>query len=85
MSICVQVIAAFYGIIDLWYTFRTAYISVIRRILTWSLLTTFIAWLLGSELRPAFLWGCAAFVGIYVLGFFGHQLLFKRNSRLLGL
>jgi hypothetical protein len=85
MSICVQIIGALYGIIDLWYTLRTAYVFIIRRFLTWSLLTAFIAGLLGNELRPAFLWGCAAFILIYILGFFGHQLLFKRNSRLLGL
>lgn len=85
MSLCVQLVAALYGIIDLWYTLRKAYIDISRRILTWGLLTAFIAWILGNELRPAFLWGCAAYILIYILGFLGHQILFKRNSRLLGL
>ena len=85
LCICVQVIAALYGIIDLWYTIRTAYVGVMRRILFWGIITGGMAWLLGNELRGAFLWGYAVYGVIYVVGFWGHQLLFKRNSRLLGL
>jgi len=85
MCICVQLVAALYGIIDLWYTMRTAYPMVIRRILVWSLLCVSIAWLLGNELRPAFLWGLVGYIGFYVFSFWGYQLLFLRNVRLLGI
>ena len=83
MSICVQVIAALYGIIDLWYTFRTEYPKVIRRILTWSVLTIAIAWLLGNQLRPAFLWGLAGYVVFYPIAYSGLKLFTIRNQRLL--
>jgi hypothetical protein len=63
MCICVQLVAALYGIIDLWYTMRTAYLTVIRRILVWVLLCVFIAWVLGDNLRPAFLWGLVGYAG----------------------
>jgi len=85
MCICVQLIAAFYGIIDLWYTIRTAYPTVIRRILVWVFLCFAIAWLLGNDLRPAFLWGLVGYVGFYIFSFWGYQLLFLRNLRLLGI
>jgi len=85
MCICVQLIAAFYGIIDLRYTIRTAYPTVIRRILVWTLFCMGIAWLLGDDLRPAFLWGLIGYVGFYVCSFWGYQLLFRRNLGLLGI
>ena len=85
MCICVQLIAALYGIIDLWYTISTAYPAVIRRILTWTVIPIAIVWLLGEALRPAFLWGMVGFFIFYVLSFWGYQLLFLRNMRLLGI
>lgn len=83
MSICVQLVAALYGIIDLWYTFRTEYPKVIRRILIWSVLTIAIAWLLGNQLRPAFLWGLAGYVVFYPIAYSGLKLFAIRNQRLL--
>ena len=85
MCICVQLMAALYGIIDLWYTIRTVYPTVIRRILVWTLLCVAIAWLLGDDLRPAFLWGLVGYVGFYIFSFWGYQILFLRNVRLLGI
>ena len=85
MCICVQLMAALYGIIDLRYTMRTAYPTVIRRILVWALLSAAIVWLLGDDLRLAFLWGLIGYVGFYVFSFWGYQILFLRNVRLLGI
>lgn len=85
MCFCVQLMAALYGIVDLRYTMRTAYPTVIRRILAWTLLCTVVAWLLRDDLRPAFLWGLVAYVGFYLFSFWGYQLLFQRNVRLLGI
>jgi hypothetical protein len=83
MIICVQLIAALYGIIDLWYTFRTEYAKVIRRILIWSVLTIAIAWLLGNQLRPAFLWGLVGYFVFYPAAYSGLKLFQIRNRRLL--
>ena len=85
MCICVQLMAAFYGIIDLRYTMRTAYPTVIRRILVWTLFCMAIAWLLRDDLRSVFLWGLLGYVGFYIFSFWGYQLLFRRNVRLLGI
>ena len=85
MCLCVQLMAAFFGIVDLRYTLRTAYPTVIRRILTWFLICTVVAWLLGEGLRPAFLWGFIGYIGLYIFSFWGYQLLFRRNVRLLGI
>ncbi len=83
MWICVQLVAALYGIIDLRYTFRTEYPKVIRRILIWSVLTIAIAWLLGNQLRPVFLWGLAGYVVFYPIAYSGLKLFAIRNQRLL--
>ena len=66
MCLCVQLMAALYGIIDLWYTIRTVYPTVIRRILVWTTLCIAVAWLLGDNLRPSFLWGLIGYVGFYI-------------------
>ena len=83
MSLCVQLVAALYGIIDLLYTFRTEYPKVIRRILIWSVLTIATAWLLGNQLRPAFLWGLAGYVVFYPIAYSCLKLFTIRNQRLL--
>jgi hypothetical protein len=85
MCLCVQCIAALYGIIDLWYCIGTAYPTVIRRILSWAIVCFATAWFLGDNLRPAFLWGFVGYVGFYVCSFWGYQLLFRRNLGLLGI
>ncbi len=85
MCICVQLMAALYGMIDLRYTMRAAYPSVIRRILVWTLFCMAVAWLLRDDLRPAFLWGLIGYVGFYIFSYWGYQLLFRRNVRLLGI
>ena len=85
MCICVQLLAALYGIIDLRYTLRTAYQTVMRRILVWILFCLTIAWLLGDDFRPAFLWGMIGYVGFYIFCFWGYQILFLRNVRLIGI
>ena len=85
MCLCVQLIAALYGIIDLWYTIGTAYPTVIRRILIWTIVCLSFAWLGGDDLRPAFVWGVVAYFGFYVCSFWGYQLLFRRNIGLLGI
>jgi hypothetical protein len=83
MIICVQLIAALYGIIDLRHAFKTEYAKVIRRILVWGILTIAIAWLLSDSLRPAFLWGLAGYFVFYPSAYSGLKLFKMRNKRLL--
>lgn len=83
MCLSVQLIAAFLGIIDLWYTIKTAYPMVIRKIVLWGAIIAALALLLGDFYRPAFLWGLFAFVIFYIGTYFGTKLLIKWNTRLI--
>ena len=82
MGVCVQLIAALYGFIDLKYTFRTAYTSVLRRILIWFFGAAVVYRLLTDSLRSAFLWGVVAYFLIYIVIFGFYQLLFAHNTKI---
>ena len=69
MYLSLRLIAALYGVIDLWYTIKTAYAKVIRGILGWGGITIAVAILLGSQWRGAFLWGIIAFLLFYLINF----------------
>ncbi len=75
-----RMIAAFYGIIDLRYTMKTAYPKVIRSILVWGIITTCPAMLLGNY-RQAFLWGLVAYVFIYLLSYLPNRLMLIREVK----
>jgi hypothetical protein len=70
MGVAVQVVAAFYRILDLWYTIRTEYPRVIRGILFWCGISGLIAFLVGDNLRNAFLGGIIFYIPFYVANFF---------------
>ena len=74
----IRVIAALYGIIDLWYTMGTAYPKVVRGILGWGGTSAAIAVLLGDHHRKAFLWGLLAFL-LFYLSLYGLRHLFLRR------
>ncbi len=69
MFLGAQLIAALYGVIDLWYTIKTAYLSVIKGILGWSVVIAALTLFLGETYRPALMWGLAAFAGCHVATF----------------
>ncbi|MBW1799863.1 MAG: hypothetical protein JRJ85_03955 [Deltaproteobacteria bacterium] len=71
--ISMRMIAALFGIIDFRYTMKTAYPRVIGGILFWGIITACLAMVLG-QYRPAFLWGLAAYVFIYVLSYLPSRL-----------
>lgn len=73
-----RIIAALYGIIDLWYTIKTAYPKVIRSIVGWSAIAGAVAWLIDTRYCPAFLYGLAAFAIWYVGSFWLTQILINR-------
>ena len=70
MGLAVQVAAAFYGIIDLRYSIRTEYPRILRSILFWCGFSGVIAFLLGGQLRPAFLWGMLFYLPFYLVQFY---------------
>jgi hypothetical protein len=76
----VRVIAALLGIIDLWYTIRTAYPMVIARILGWGGATVATARVLGDGRRRAFLWGLAAFLVLYLSMYALRHLFLRRPA-----
>ena len=77
MSLCVQVVAACYGIIDHWYMIQSAYPKVIGNILIRGAITIIIALLIGDAYRASFLWGLAAFLVVHVGTFCGYKVLLK--------
>ena len=70
MGVAVQVLAAFYRILDLWYTIRTEYPRVIWGILFWCGLSACIAFLVGGNLRNAFLGGMLFYIPFYFANLF---------------
>ncbi|MEE8398723.1 MAG: hypothetical protein V3S89_06940 [Desulfobacterales bacterium] len=83
MVLSVQLIAALYGIIDLWYTLRTVYLKVFGKITLWSGIVAAVFLALGESYRSAFLWGLGALVVFQIGTFLGMKLLTIRNIRLL--
>ena len=63
-----RMIAAIYGIIDYWYTIKTAYLKVFQRIIGWGMITAVLI-LLFSQYRKAFLWGMATYGIFYLFSF----------------
>jgi hypothetical protein len=78
MWVGVYVLAAFFRIIDLWYTINTTYLKVIRGILGWGGITVAIAVLLGKW-QGAFLWGLGVFVSLQVIIHHGITLMLERK------
>ncbi|WP_446008507.1 hypothetical protein [Candidatus Electrothrix sp.] len=70
MCVAVQVVAAFYRIIDLWYTISSKYPSVIKGLFFWGGISGLIALFVGQSLRPAFLWGMLFYLPFYLANFY---------------
>jgi uncharacterized membrane protein YcfT len=83
MCVAVQVMAAFYRILDLWYTIRTEYLKIIRGIAIWVGLSILLAILFGSALRDAFLWGMTFYVPFYVVNFLLLRSILKSRFRVM--
>jgi hypothetical protein len=77
----IRLIAALYGILDLWYTIRTAYPKIIRGILGWGILIVAIGLILNSHYRSPFLWGIVAFLAFHVGFIWLNKLLALRAVR----
>ncbi len=67
-------LAGLYSVIDLWYTIRTAWPTVLARVLGWTSLNAVVLFLLGGGWRWVFIAGMAAHVLVYVgaIFFFVH-------------
>lgn len=77
MCLAVQVVAAFYRILDRWYTIRTEYQDVMQGLFLWCGISGLCAVLLGENLRNAFLWGMALYLPLYVVNFFFLQFIIR--------
>ncbi len=81
MSLMVQVIASIYGILDLWYSIKTVWKLVMKRIIIWGGLTVAIALLLRDNSRQAFLYGIFCYIGIYLAILLFSKLYIARMPR----
>jgi len=78
--LAMRVIAAFYGVIDYWFTIKTAYLKVLQRIIGWGAITVVLT-LLSGQYKKAFLWGMAAYVIFYLLTYLFIRLSLIREVR----
>lgn len=82
MILSIRIMGALYGLIDLKYTYRTAYPRVISRILIWSIITAILAVLTSGYFRLAVLWGALAALILYLCYFIVMKLMVSRSIRL---
>jgi hypothetical protein len=80
--VCLRLIAASYGALDLWYTIRTAYPRVLRGIAIWAALAVTPLLLLDGRRRMAFALGLVAFLVFYLSLFALRHLLLRRPAPL---
>jgi hypothetical protein len=80
--LCLRLIAAAYRFIDLWYTIRTAYPTVVRGILAWGGVVAALAALLDGRRRTAFLVGMLAFLLFYLSLYALRHLVIRRPAPL---
>ncbi len=66
MFLGTRLLGGLYSVIDLWYTIRTAWPTVLTRVLGWTSLTAVVLVLLSSGWRWVFVAGMAAHVLVYV-------------------
>jgi Ni,Fe-hydrogenase I cytochrome b subunit len=69
LGLAVQIVAAFYRIIDLWYAIRLTYTQVLRTLIIWCGLAAVIAMLLTPPWRQAFLAGIILYLPLYLLNY----------------
>jgi hypothetical protein len=74
----IRVIAALYGIIDLWYTIGTAYPRVLGAVLGWGVIATTLARALPGTV---FLWGFVGYLTFYLSLFVVRYPLFQLMRR----
>ena len=80
LVVAIRLLAALYGPIDLWYTIRTAWPVVLRRIVLWAAVTAAVLWL-GGEWRRAFLVGMAVHLLVHVASWLLVTHGFPRNLK----
>jgi hypothetical protein len=80
MYLSIRMIAALYGIIDLWYTISTAYPRVVSEVLGWGATILAIGLLLERPYQTAFVSGLLTFL-VFYLSLFALLRLFVRARR----
>ena len=77
IHLTMQLIAALYRIIDLWYRIEDFLLPIARSILLYTLSILFIWWQLEERNEDTFLWGCIFFLCFHIGGFWIAQAIFK--------
>ena len=62
----IEMLAALYGIIDLWYMMGRAWPRVLRKIVGWAMVIALVEWLLGHPYDRAFAWGLIGYLIFYL-------------------
>lgn len=83
MCLCVQVLGALYGFIDLRHRISTAWGGVLGRTLLWLMVAAGAFSILSGEARTFFIRGTIAYVFLYVAIFGAYHLVFQRNAKTL--
>ncbi len=81
MCLCVQWVAALFGIIDRRYANKPHHPATIANIFLWTAIVVGVAQMAGSNYRPAFLWGVAVFPVFYVAFHAGTKALMTLKAR----
>jgi hypothetical protein len=84
MYVAMRMIAALFRLVDLWYTFNTAYPRMIRGVLGWGAVMAIMIVMLGGIHRTSFLFGVAVYSFLYLMGWPINWLLRRRTFRLRG-
>ena len=66
VALSIQIIAALYAILDLWYAIGAHYPRVVRGILGWGLTIAGVLWMLDPPYRAACMSGLLAFLIFYL-------------------
>ena len=75
VHLCTRLIAACYGIVDLWYCWRQYWYKTVGKILLWSAIIIVIGLLAAPAHHIAFLAGLAFFVIFHIVIYWVGQLL----------
>lgn len=64
--LAIRMIAALYGIIDVWHLMAKAWPRVVADIVIWVAATGIIAWLMHGTYRSALIWGLSIYLAGYL-------------------
>lgn len=64
--LAIRVIAALYGIIDVWHMRAQAWPRFVANVFGWIIVTGIVAWLMHGTYRSALVWGLSIYLAVYL-------------------